>query len=218
MKRVLIFSVVAAGLFTASFRNNGVVKGEAVKTDATGESAINYKVTPASNVEWLAKKVTGQHNGVVTIKSGELKAEAGKLVAGKFVMDMRSLKVLDLTDPGMNGKLSGHLASDDFFSTDKYPDATFEVVSAVPVFKPVAGKPNYNIKGNLTIKGITNSITFPATVTISIKEVKAVAQLLIDRTDFNIKYGSGKYFEGIGDKAIDDVFTVKFNLTAKAQK
>jgi len=210
MKRVLIFSVVAAGLLTASFRNNVVVK------DGAGKSAISYKVTQASNVEWLAKKVTGQHNGTVTIKSGELKAEAGKLVGGKFVMDMKNIKVVDITDPGMNGKLSGHLASADFFSIEKFPEASFEVVSAVPVFKPVAGKPNYNIKGNLTIKGITKSITFPATVIVTEKQIKADAELLIDRTDFDIKYGSGKYFEGIGDKAIDDVFTVKFNLAAKA--
>jgi polyisoprenoid-binding protein YceI len=216
MKRVLIFSVVAAGLFTASFRNNVVVKDEAGTAALTGKSAIIYNVTPASHVDWLAKKVTGQHNGTVTIKSGELKAEAGKLVAGKFVMDMKNIKVVDITDPATNGKLSGHLASDDFFSTEKFPEATFEVVSAVPVFKPVAGKPNYNIKGNLTIKGITKSITFPATVTVTDKEIKADAELLIDRTDFEIKYGSGKYFEGIGDKAIDDVFTVKFNLIAKA--
>ena len=217
MRKLLIFPAFAAMVYLASCNGNAAKTEDGQEAAKAGTEAVTYKIDPASsNVEWHAKKVTGQHNGIVTVKSGELNAQGGKLVAGKFAMDMKSIKVLDLQDAEMNGKLTGHLNSDDFFATAKNPESTFELVSAEPIANAAAGAANYNIKGNLTIKGITKAITFPAVVTINENEVVTNAEFQIDRTEWDIRYGSGKFFQDIGDKAINDNFTVKFNITAKA--
>ena len=217
MKKNTLIAGMAALVMLASCGGNAVKTEDA---QAAGQSADSARVfaldSSASNVEWLDKKVTGQHNGTVAIKSGELNAEAGKLTAGKFAMDMTSIKVLDLTDTEMNGKLTGHLNSDDFFATAKSPESTFEIVSVEPIAGAAAGAANYNVKGNLTIKGIAKAITFPATITMDEKELKANASFDIDRTEWDIKYGSGKFFQDLGDKMINDAFTVKFNIVAKA--
>jgi len=115
--------------------------------------AGSQKVDAAkSSVKWLGKKVTGQHDGTIGIKEGNLEVNNGKVTGGKVVIDMSSLAVLDLKDPGMNGKLTGHLKSDDFFGVATYPTADL-------VITKVEGN---TFSGNLTIKGITNPISFTA--------------------------------------------------------
>lgn len=215
-KSIFALTVVVATLF-ASCGGSSVKTEDGQAAAEAGAGAVAYKLDAASSsVEWTAKKVTGQHNGTVAIKSGELKAEAGKLTAGKFAMDMTAIKVVDITDAETNGKLAGHLNSDDFFATAKNPESTFEIVSVEPIANAAAGAPNYTVKGNLTIKGIAKAITFPATITMDEKELKATAQFDIDRTEWDIKYGSGKFFQDLGDKMINDAFNVKFNIVAKA--
>jgi polyisoprenoid-binding protein YceI len=217
MKKSIFALAVVAATFFASCGGSSVKTEDGQAAAEAGAGAVAYKLDAASSsVEWTAKKVTGQHNGTVAIKSGELNAEAGKLTAGKFAMDMTSIKVLDITDAETNGKLSGHLNSDDFFATAKNPESTFEIVSVEPIAGAAAGAPNYTVKGNLTIKGIAKAITFPATITMDEKELKANAQFDIDRTEWDIKYGSGKFFQDLGDKMINDAFNVKFNIVAKA--
>ena len=215
-KSIFALTVVVVALF-ASCGGSSVKTEDGQAAAEAGAGAVAYKLDAASSsVEWTAKKVTGQHNGTVAIKSGELKAEAGKLTAGKFAMDMTAIKVVDITDAETNGKLAGHLNSDDFFATAKNPESTFEIVSVEPIAGAAAGAPNYTVKGNLTIKGIAKAITFPATITMEEKELKATAQFDIDRTEWDIKYGSGKFFQDLGDKMINDAFNVKFNIVAKA--
>ena len=216
-KSIFALTVVVATLF-ASCGGSSVKTEDGQAAAEAGAGAVAYKLDAASSsVEWTAKKITGdQHNGTVAIKSGELKAEAGKLTAGKFAMDMTAIKVVDIKDAEANGKLAGHLNSDDFFATAKNPESTFEIVSVEPIAGAAAGAPNYTVKGNLTIKGIAKAITFPATITMDEKELKANAQFDIDRTEWDIKYGSGKFFQDLGDKMINDAFNVKFNIVAKA--
>jgi polyisoprenoid-binding protein YceI len=216
MKSTIFLSAISAMFILTSC-------GSSSNTEASGEvaeagaGAINYTIDPAtSNVEWTAKKVTGQHNGTVALKSGELKAESGALTAGKFTMDMTSIVVLDIpANDEYNGKLVGHLKSPDFFNVEASPEANFEIVSVEPIAGAVAGASNYTVKGNLTIKGIAKAITFPATITIADDNLTANAQFDIDRTEWDIQYGSGKFFQDLGDKMINDAFTVKFAITAK---
>ncbi|MFM2285794.1 MAG: hypothetical protein RLZZ543_1291 [Bacteroidota bacterium] len=113
-----------------------------------------------------------------------------------------------------NAKLLGHLKSDDFFSVEKNPEAQFEIVKVEAASDAASGN-NSTVTGNLTIKGIAKSITFPANITIEPAQLTAKAEFNIDRTEWDIKYGSGKFFQDLGDKMINDEFTVKFNLTAK---
>jgi len=159
----------------------------------------------ASSIAWLAKKVTGEHNGTVGISAGALNVDGNKLIGGNFTIDLKTIKDLDLTDPGYNQKLVGHLSSGDFFEVEKFPTATF-------VITKVAGK---QVTGNLTAKGITKSITFPAEITVKGGKVIAKANITIDRTDFNIRYNSKKFFESIGDKAIYDDFALTVSLVSE---
>ena len=159
----------------------------------------------ASSVAWLAKKVTGQHNGTVGISAGALNIDGKKLIGGNFTIDLKTIKILDLTDPVSNQKLLGHLTTGDFFEVEKFPTATFVITN-------VSGK---QVTGNLTIKGITKSITFPAEIAVKGGKVSAKANITIDRTDFNIRYGSKKFFESIGDKAIYDDFALTVSLVSE---
>jgi polyisoprenoid-binding protein YceI len=175
--------------------------------------AVKFKVdTKASSLTWLGKKVTGQHTGTIGISSGELVAEGKALKEGSFEIDVNSLTVTDITDKDSNAKLVGHLKADDFFGTTKYPKATF-VISSIA---PKAGN-EYIVKGKLTIKGKTNDIEFPATITNDGKQVTANAKIVVDRTKFDIRYGSKTFFENIGDKAIADDFELTLKLVATQQ-
>jgi polyisoprenoid-binding protein YceI len=172
----------------------------------------NFKVNVAkSTLNWVATKVTGKHNGTLKLASGSLESNGKMVTGGTFDIDMNSLVCLDLTDKETNGKFVGHLRSDDFFSIEKHKTAHFEIQKVVPT------KGNeYDVTGKLTIKGISNEVTFPATITTTPKGVKASAKITVDRTKFDIKYGSGKFFEGLGDKVINDDFTIDLNLEAGA--
>jgi polyisoprenoid-binding protein YceI len=168
-----------------------------------------------STVEWLGKKVTGQHHGTIKIAKGEVIADNGKVTSGKFEIDMNSITDLDLTDAALNAKLTSHLKSDDFFSAAKYPFSKFEITRVDALNDPNKPGMNSTITGNLTIKDITKSISFPAEIKIENGVLNAKADFDIDRTEWNIKYGSGKFFENLGDKMISDNFNLKLSLTAK---
>ena len=160
-----------------------------------------------STIKWLGKKVTGQHTGTVKLKDGQLTQDKGK-VTGTFNIDMTTIVDEDLTDATYNGKLIGHLKSEDFFNVEKFPTATFKITSAVE--KKGANDNNYEIIGDLTIKGITKPITFPAHLVLSPAGFIAKATLNVNRTLYDIKYGSKSFFASIGDKAIED--NIAFDL------
>lgn len=155
-----------------------------------------------SNIEWVGKKVTGQHNGDLKFKSGSISFKKGKLVAGSFVINMNSINTLDL-EGEYKQKLDGHLKDVDFFGVEKHPTAKL-------IFKKVKDltKGKYEITANLTIKKITKPVTFEATVTKN----SLTSTFKIDRTLYDIKYGSGSFFSDLGDKTIDNEFDVKVNV------
>ena len=155
-----------------------------------------------SSIDWVGKKVTGQHNGSINFQKGVLVFKNDKLAGGNFIVDMSSITVLDLTGE-WKGKLEGHLNSDDFFGTEKFKTSNL-------VFKKIKDKGNglYTITADLTIKDITNSIVFD----IKVNETNANATFVVDRTKFNIKYGSSSFFDSLGDKAIYDNFELKVNI------
>jgi len=166
--------------------------------------------TDSSKIAWVGKKVTGQHNGTVNIKTGALEMEKGEVIGGSFVIDMSSINVLDL-EGEYKDKLMGHLRSDDFFSVEKHPTAKFVITS---INKSEATDATHFIAGDLTIKGITNKITFPANVTVKDGKANAKASFELDRTKWQVKYGSGSFFDGLGDKMIYDDFELTVNLSS----
>ena len=163
----------------------------------------------ASKVAWVGKKVTGQHNGTINLKSGNFTFEDGTLVGGVFTIDMTSLICEDL-EGEYKGKLEGHLKSDDFFGVEKFPTATFIISKAVP-----QGPGKYKVVGNLTIKETTEEIQFVANVDEKDGQVSGAADLTIDRSKFDVRYGSGSFFDNLGDKTIYDDFDLTINLVAK---
>ncbi len=163
-------------------------------------------VATQSNIDWVGKKVTGAHNGTIAVKEGELVLNDGNLAGGKFIIDTTSIKILDITDPATNAQFFGHLASDDFFSVEKYPEATLEITA-------VSGK---HIEGDLTIKGITHPAEFDAAVNINGDVLIATGKLVIDRTKYGMKFRSGNYFKDLGDTLIYNEFELNISITAKA--
>lgn len=167
-----------------------------------------------STVAWTGSKVLGQHNGTIGISSGELYLVENQIVGGRIVIDMTQIVVVDITDPGMNASLAGHLKSPDFFSVDSFPQAYFEMAQIAMIEGALEGEPNYTIRGNLTVKGITHGIEFPATVSIDQGVLRAQANFDLDRTQWNVKFGSGRFIEGLGDNLIHDNFNLNLDVVA----
>ncbi|MBK6545590.1 MAG: YceI family protein [Saprospiraceae bacterium] len=162
-----------------------------------------------SSMSWTGHKVTGKHSGLINLKSGELKFDGNKLVGGSFEIDITSISCSDLSGEYAD-KLIGHLKSDDFFGAAKYPTAKLVITNAA-----AQGPGLYKITGDLTLKGTTKPIRFLATVKDENGMKTANAEIKIDRVDFNIKYGSGSFFEDLGDKTIYDEFDLNVKLVTK---
>jgi polyisoprenoid-binding protein YceI len=212
MKKVLLPLLFAAVLSTPL----RAAHGPAASTPATAAAAVEtYKVQPQlSTLGWVGKKVGGQHNGTIELKEGTVLVKGGQVVGGTFVADMNTIKDTDLTDAGYNAKLMGHLKSEDFFGVEKNPSATFVITSVKPL-KGDANGNNATVSGNLTIKGKTNPLSFPAKVGVKNGVAAASGTATIDRTKYDVKYGS-TLFGAAADKAIDDNFSLTFNVIAKA--
>lgn len=171
---------------------------------------MNFK-TDESKVLWEGKKVTGAHNGDVKLKSGQMVFDEKKLTGGTVEIDLASITCDDIKDAEYNKKFIEHMKSDDFFSVKTYPTAKFEITKVSKSKK----KDTYDVTGNLTMKGKTNAVSFPMTVMMKDNKTMANAEIKIDRTLWDIRYGSGKFFASLGDKMIDDQFTIKFNVVAE---
>ena len=169
---------------------------------ATASAQTKKVDATASTINWVGKKVTGQHNGTVNLKAGTLIFKGDKLAGGTFTVDMTSLTATDLSGE-YQGKLNGHLKSEDFFGTEKFPTATL-------VFKTIAAKSKtlYTVTADLTIKDKTNPVTFDITVNGN----TATTAFNVDRTKYDIKYGSGSFFDNLGDKAISNEFELAISL------
>lgn len=174
----------------------------AVAVAASSVSSEKKVKVEESNIIWKGHKVTGHHEGTIQLQAGTFKFDdKNQLTGGTFVMDMTTLTVTDL-EGDMNGKLSGHLKSEDFFGIEKHPKATFVMT------KVDGSNGKYNVTGDLTIKDITHPISFM----MNIYEDTATADIKVDRTKYDIKYRSASFFEGLKDKAIYDEFELNVNL------
>ncbi|MFK8163296.1 MAG: YceI family protein, partial [Lewinella sp.] len=151
--------------------------------------------TEASQVTWKGYKVTGSHEGTIAVQEGNLEFTDGVLTGGGFAIDMASIKATDISG-GMAAKLEGHLKSGDFFGVEAHPTATFKITKVVS--RGMTG--DYRITGDITIKETTESIKFNAKVTEADGVYTATADLKLDRSDFDVRFGSGSFFDNLGDK------------------
>jgi polyisoprenoid-binding protein YceI len=154
-----------------------------------------------SSIKWVGHKVTGQHEGTITLQEGTLEFNANQLTGGNFVMDMTTINTTDLQGEYKN-KLDGHLKADDFFGVETYKTASLIFTSVTK------NGETYSVTGDLTIKNITNEITFE----LAVSENTASTTFQVDRTKYGIKYGSASFFDGLKDKAIYNEFDLTVSL------
>lgn len=218
MRAFPITLLVALSAFITFSCENNQSQNETVNVDSLSQqstvadtaTARTFQLDTAnSSISWTGQKVSGKHNGKIKFKDGQLTAKGGILTDGKMVIDMTSISNEDLTDSESNQKIIGHLKSDDFFAVNKYPTATFDVKRIDP------GTDDMQIVvGDLTIKDKTEEISIPAKINVKDKTVTASGKTSIDRTKWDIRYGSGKFFEGLGDKMIYDEIELEYDLKA----
>lgn len=164
-----------------------------------------------SSIAWNAQKRVGaKHNGTVQVQEGAFVVEQGQVVGGTLVADMTTLVDLDLTDEKFNTMLVNHLKSDDFFSVETYPTATF-AISEVVVLEGVEGS-THRVTGSMTIKGIENEISFPAVFAATQTGLQVTGTATLDRTLWDVRFGSDKFFDNLGDGLIEDEFMLTFDM------
>jgi polyisoprenoid-binding protein YceI len=210
MKKIILSLVLVASVLTGckSEKKDKVTTADAVKVAVTAD--LNNVDLASSVITWKGTKPTGAHDGTIMLQEGSLNLEAGKLTGGTFVIEMSSIKNLDL-DAESAAKIEGHLSAPDFFDVATYATSKFVITSVIEAEGKLA------VTGNLTVKDITKSITIPATL-LSVGNVTTFKsdKFNIDRTEFNIKYASKTFFDNLKDKFIDDAIELSFTVNTKA--
>lgn len=216
------FIFLSAALLIASCSNqqaNQTSEQAAVSTDTSG---ANYVVNPAeSKLRWEANKIVGGHYGHTSITEGNLNTLDGKILSGRFTVDLNSITSEDVTDAEMNTKLVNHLKSADFFNVEAYPTAVFELTSSEVLSGDPAGN-THTISGNLSIKDSVKNISFPVKVSEENGVLTADAEIVINRLQWGIVYNSVSVspealLKKLGDNAIKDEVVFKVNLKATKQ-
>ena len=205
MKKVLIALVALSTILVScnGEKKEKVVVSEEVKVEEV--FAINNVDLASSIMTWKGTKPTGAHDGTIAFKESSLVLDNGKITGGEFIIDMNTIKNLDLAGSDGARKIEGHLKAPDFFDIAVYPTSTFVITSVLEV------EANLAVTGNLTIKDVTKSITIPAKISSEDGVTTFTSALFnIDRADFNVKYGSKRWIEGLKDKFIDDLVEMSF--------
>ena len=183
------------------------------KTKGSEKSSTDVKTIPInvqkSTLSWTGKKLLGQHKGKIKLQSGSVFLKEGILTGGTFTIDMKSITNEDIKDPDYKKKLIGHLSSTDFFNVDAFPTATAKITKVVRM----TNKPNeYTVTAYFSIKCMTKSVAFPVTFKTTGNGFEGRANITLDRTLWDIRYGSSNFFEGLGDKAIKNEFELNVKI------
>lgn len=215
-KNILSLLVLATLSLTVACKKEASATDAETVAVATDSSAV-YKVDKtASVIDWVGAKPAGKHTGTITVSEGELTAKGNVIESGKFTIDMTSITVTDLTDADGKGDLEAHLkgtgdkaGEDHFFNTGKFPTGTFEITKV----SNVDGKDT--IEGNLTLKGITKNVKFPATVVADDNGITITSETFkINRTEWGVNYASKSLQDDLKDKFINDDIELKVTLKA----
>ncbi|MBM3935600.1 MAG: YceI family protein [Sphingomonadales bacterium] len=215
IKNFILIAAGALAMGLSACNNNASETTDPMAEGQAGQGADTLAVS-SGIVEWVGVKPTGKHNGTFTVSEGQLFVENNNISAGEFTIDMNSLKVLDITDAEQNADLTGHLKSGDFFQTDSFPNAKFVISTVTTLASPDSLGNTHTIAGNLTLKGATKGVSFPAKVALADGNCTAECSLSIDRTQWGVVYGSKNIFKNLGDKFINDIVDLKIKLSAAA--
>lgn len=205
---ILLLAILTSSIVSCKDKAKEAATSEAespAQIEETTESIAYLVNSETSSIEWKGFKPTGSHNGVINIESGSLEMVESNIVSGTFTINMASIVVKDIpSDDKKNGKLLGHLNSPDFFDVENHPEATFTVTGT----EEIDGKTM--LSGNLAIKEIENNITFPVTITKGENGAVLTSETFsIDRSKWDVKYGSKSFFDNLGDKFINDDIELK---------
>lgn len=194
---------------------------ELVENQSTEVNDGDYEVVKENSIiNWEGRKpriVGYTDSGTLNVKSGSWQIVNGQPVSGEIIIDMASLAVTAVAKGGADG-LQGHLSGPDFFDIANYPEASIRLIGVEAVTEEVdlaAGR--YDLRTAITIKGITNEVIIPVTIYSQNNQVVMVGQTELDRTLWDIRYGSDKFFDNLADNMIDDNFGVNFQFTAIAR-
>ncbi len=191
------------------------VLGPEMEEDTVIADGLHAVDPSLSRLEWMGRNIGKRHHGTIDVKEGEIRIENGKMTSGALTLDMGTIKNIDLQDNALNSLLIRHLSSDDFFDVENYPTARFEIGECRPMENAAPGSPNYSLKGTLTIKDVSREVLIEASVVAGEKGcILAHSFFDIDRTLWNVCYGSGKLFEKLGMHLVNDVITLELFLTA----
>ena len=216
----LITAVMLSGLISCNNSPQGkkVKSTNSQRAESSSDNSVKHKAdTLASIIEWTGSKPAGEHHGTINVKEGYLLSRNDSLTGGEFIINMESIRDTDLTDADMNAKLVGHLKSPDFFNVDSFPTARFVITKIIKTdtLTPAPGEiaPNYLISGNLTLKDITRNVTFRARVNKSGNTIDAQSEkFVIDRSEWNVRYGSRTFFDNLKNKYINDDIGLRIKL------
>jgi polyisoprenoid-binding protein YceI len=207
----LINYITLVGLALVLMASNFITDDGNEPNKSSGMPAGHMVLDEASSIIWEGSKIVGgKHIGTIAMKESSLLFNGTELIGGSFVMDMTSIKNTDL-DGGSAKKLEGHLKSEDFFGVSKYPTSKFTISNV----KPGEEADEYHVTGDLTIKSTTLPITFPVVISWDSDRAIAEARISVDRADFDVRYGSGRFFDGLGNRAIKDEFTLDVTIVSE---
>lgn len=212
MKRIVlnILTVVALGAAVTGCKN-GAEEAKTGEAEVVKEVMVEAKyeaIPEESMIMWTANKVVGGHSGTINVANGVAQTKGNELVGGNFVFDISTLENTDIEEAEDKAKLEGHLKSADFFDAETFPNATFEITK-------VDGN---MVSGNLKMKGIEKNVTFPAQIGMNGDMMTIISDTFtIDRTEWDIKYNSGKFADPakLGDYMIKDNVELKVSIKAK---
>lgn len=212
IKFTLLFLAISTVLVGCKKKADEASTTEAVETTVATLESVKYMADPSnSSIEWKGFKPTESHNGTINLESGVFSIKEDVIESGTFLIDMNSIVVLDIpADKKGNANLVGHLKNEDFFDVEKYPNAVFEVTG----FETKDGQAM--LSGNFTMKEQKNNITIPVSMSSEGDMLTLTSETFtIDRSKWNVKYGSESFFDNLGDKVISNDIELKFNIQAK---
>ncbi len=195
-------------------REGAALEGSASPLDEPRIQEGRYPVDlEESRVGWTGRNLLNKHTGTLQLTSGHLDLVEGTVTGGEFIIDMNSLKCTDLAGSPLHDVLIDHLKSDDFFDVEHYPDIRFRIVSATPVDGRKTGAPNLKVEGELTMKGVTRPVSLMAATGITPEgRLAAQATLSIDRTQWNVIYGSSNFFKRLGGHLVNDELEIELRI------
>lgn len=218
-----ICRILVLGSLITMYSCNEAPKGDKValseKQDASEAKGESFVVdTAASRIRFTGHGVGKNHPGKFKLSSGTVGVAGEEITGGNFIVNIKSL---ELEEKGgmFDSKLHPHLMSGDFFDTEKFSTARFEITKVEPyeagkTDKSIVKGANYNVSGNFTLKGVTKNLSFPARIDLDGNTLKAKGNFNIDRRQWNMNYGNDK---ALGDKFISETVNIQLDLQAKKQ-